>query len=207
MSNEEVQNKISKPWEEMTREERKVQIAKDVLARLDANKLIAKHDSWIKEKWDIKEFGLETELQEIIKGKTCTACAVGALFVCKIDRVNSLKLSDLNVNYDEQAFVSAADMEYYLDDCFSFEEIMLIESAFENGCGAYSGASRYFPTPRIIDEEDVLNAWFSPEQRIRILMKNIIDNEGVFNPDYKPWPNENTTPVQAVETNEPSASS
>lgn len=193
---------VVKPWILMTREERKVFIAKDVLARLDAKKLVAKHQVWTSFRFDFDEG--DKEIRDVLKEKAekgpCMACALGAMFLSKVDAVNQLKVLELREHQFAYPSVSiqSSDILKYLSDAFDHVELREIESAFESGEGNYTSDNAYdfFPGYRdgdkvttcgcdnckkLIAEKQCIKA----EDRMRILMNNIIDNNGKFDANDK----------------------
>jgi hypothetical protein len=142
-------------WEKMTREQRKVAVAEDVLIQLHAKKL--KHDSFIRggdqgygpfnNLSKLSPAKMQKKAQETLE-KGCTPCGIGSLFIAKIARFNHAKKFDL---YSRSAIVEN------LADCFDERELLIIESLYEG--------------TRFLD-------FHRKSEKLRVLMQSIIDNDG-----------------------------
>lgn len=157
-------------FQALSLEERRVTIAKDVIDWLDAKKLTARSGVY-----------LRTEaLGSRVNGSTCTACAVGAIFACAVERADTVKLVG-EASYDDE---ENDGMEYTPDSIreqlapyFSQEQLALIESAFEKS----SFGSDYVDNPDLL-ERAIDYTSGSASVRMRQIMKNIIRNNGTFIP-------------------------
>jgi hypothetical protein len=174
----------------MTPAEKRVQIARDVLAQLFSKRLKAEPGVWLS---GLKEKNLFTktdvrkdpELKEILsKTKQCEGCALGGMFMCAVERADHLKLSQLDAVKelkDNQttyldAHISEDDAFSYMRKFFSQDQLDMIESAFEQG----TGACHHYDAVEFI-EGDV-----DPQTRMRLIMENIVANKGAFRPHEKP---------------------
>lgn len=175
--------RANKTFEKLTPAQKRVQIARDVLAQLKSKRLIAANGIWL----DSTPFGAGTlftasqlkknlELQEVLKKrKQCSGCAMGGLFMCAVERANKLKLKDImDSDNDDEYAISGTNTFNYLSKFFEGEQLAEIETAFERGQGAHRGSSDAISFAQ--EEED-------PGERMRLIMENIIINDGEFLPD------------------------
>lgn len=164
------------PFSRLTFAQKRVSIAKDVLARLRSKRLEAKHMSWvtIDEALGAAFQGSpeETEVREVFaKVKSCKVCALGACFVSAIDKSNKLSINELTTTPYEGCGFDNEDVLKYLKRWFSEEQLAVIECAFEQGNGYYysrPGAASW--RPKLTD----------PDKRLRAIMNNIVKNKGTF---------------------------
>jgi hypothetical protein len=159
----------------MTAAEKRVQIAKDVIAQLDAGKLRAKRMRWVAE----PIIGApDEEVRDALGDSTCHACALGAAFVCAVRRADKLTIRDAFgwdplVDGEGNAHLSVGGQLVfdYLKRFFSVDQLSMIETAFEGGKGE-------------AEHSDEAARWASgirsAETRMRLVMKNIIANKGAF---------------------------
>lgn len=174
----------------MTPAQKRVQIAKDVLAQMELGRVRAKKGTYFDlgakaEKAFAKLYSNvpETELQEVLKEtQKCNVCAIGAAFLCTVERVDKFKLSNLSWgtlnNGDEE-------MREYLDEnsVFTKEHLAILEGAFE-------GWESVDPDPD--DEYSGAGAWDfskfnrgarSHQERLRRVMQAVIDCKGEIEPE------------------------
>lgn len=137
------------------------------------------------------------ELQDVLAGiKECDGCALGGMFMCAVEKADKLKVNQLldfkgeddseesddeeNVYGDgveggeddgESLQVVGEDALNYLGKFFSRAQLELIESAFEQGGGAYGTEGEFFCEG--IDDAGT---------RLRLIMENIVVNKGTFKP-------------------------
>lgn len=181
-----------------------VDIAKDVIRLLDRKQIKSSNDvpsCYVDSEQFIyhKPMAKPRSLQRAIKLKSyrpCQVCALGALFVSYVDQANGVMtnepLNDLRTIY--------AKLRPY----FSDKQLALIETAFETRVmrnrdeldPAKTGSFLSIPdsdTPyggnyAVAQKAARFGMQFEKrEDRIRAIMKNIIDNDGKFRP-YDPTP-------------------
>jgi len=163
-----------------TKAQLRIEIAKDVLKHIKANKIIAETGTYFEPK--IKAEYKGKQLQEVLpKIKECTVCALGGLFYSYVGKHNNFQI-------DQEGLSETEFNDYEMRDLmsmFSKHQLYLIECAFEgkdirNRCHYNSNiapstrrnAQYYKDTNEINDDEEAL---------IHI-MKNIIRNKGTFKP-------------------------
>jgi hypothetical protein len=191
-------------------EQKRVTVAKDVIAALNAKQIKAqanyylkvystklgpkKHTAaWYAEMEKQQEADAQTEL---LAGKLqCSACAIGAVFTCAVERVNNLKVEDLKSA--RKSFMSS-----YLEGLFSREQLDLMEVAFERTSehaeslrdedGYYTAREHRSAVDSAIDfgrqfesdewDKDENKPTFDADGCMRAIMKNVSDNNGEFRP-------------------------
>lgn len=153
----------------MTKAEKRVAIAKDVIAQIKSQRLIPKNMEFLTLPTAIT---LETKVGDMrdvmLATPTCEVCAKGALFVCAVERMNNLTVGQ---------YIIGADREY-MHKIFTPKQWGLIECAFE-------GWSTLHLESKIIDSSaarDFGDKYVDPADRMLAIMRNIIKNDGTFKP-------------------------
>ena len=137
---------------------------------------------------------------ELVPPKSCEVCAIGATFICALDRNDSLKVSevaqDRHVGYDGKTSLDEDGMMEYLGKWFSEKQLRLIECAFE-GEDVTEEFTRWSdrleddvvsaPAKRAIALYKVARAskrlkGTKPEKVMKAIMHNVIRNDGTFKP-------------------------
>lgn len=148
----------------MTLERKRVTIAKDTLASLQAKKFIASHGV------GYLHYSSTDNGDKLPNNYKCGACALGGMFVGLTTRIKELSIKEQNGDRDR----IIAPLRSYFDR----EQLDAIEYAFEQGNISlrtlnYSSAHRY---------SDFGKAYDNPDDRLIAIMQNIIDNKGTFTP-------------------------
>jgi hypothetical protein len=171
-----------------TKAEKRVLIAKDVLAQLKAEKIVPSPGDWVRMYVaTVPDGSLDvctiTE-NPVKKGVECHCCGLGALMLSEIRHTNELTVGDLRVCRPYSAapvsvVIGRGDSGDRLEKYFSSGHLQLIEIAFEEGRGAHS----------VFTSQDYEAKMFAlgkkPEERLRLIMKNIVKNGGTFAPHKK----------------------
>ena len=184
----------------MTKAEKRVEIAKDVLKQIKANKYSPTYGVWLMDtdgnvvnnfisRVRYKDCDATVDLKKDVvcqlNGR-CDVCALGSLFVSAIDKFNHTKLSpNCCMNFNEH---KNSDYNPLLK-WFSAKQLLLIESTFENCCGAWRGNTyfvlsnnkmmywNYVVIPAI---RDYCNKYQDETSRLKAIMNNIVRNKGTF---------------------------
>jgi len=184
-------------WNQLDDTQKKITIAKDVLARIQSKNFFPKTNGFLK----FENKGI-VELKEIFNTTECEGCARGGIFCSYIGINNDLKLklkSTTNIIL-EGCVSSNMRSEYHfkkdqeIRDLFERKQITLIEATFE-GIDVINEneylIGTYYNNEFINDEtdwdrdeltdliENFRNDLTSKEILIKI-MNNIINNNGVF---------------------------
>lgn len=193
---------------------KRVLIAQDVIAQVKLGKLQPKQGTWVTtpeyvERADKavggsmgeEEFRVRSVREDFLTGVvgTCECCALGAMFMgCTLNN-NKTTAGDLDeVEYVLGNYVenreTTGPLANGLNKFFSFEQLKLIEQAFEGGDGAFDiDLYRHPKTGEHLDDprtpsakEAKLLAWEkkypNAKKRLVAIMKNIVDNNGTFVP-------------------------
>ncbi len=166
--------KLSKP-------EQRIAIAQDVLDQIKAKRYIATSGRWIsfeEEKGTyLSQFSPTDSIQGLFEKKeltTCQCCGLGALFMSCINLNNNTTVENYNYESDDLATaISEETLSNGLNEIFSYEQLRLIESYFEGADGAF-----------LDDKRNAINFYYEncEEERLKLVMENIIENEGTFVP-------------------------
>jgi hypothetical protein len=183
----------NKRFMKMSRARRRITIARDVLAQL-GTRLLAKRNVYVSMdslKW-LDDSTKNKQLQTIFKKeKECTVCAVGALFLCGIERANDLKVAEADVNIYSGSIGGQVNFGY-LHRFFATDQLQLIEAAFENRdmrtCTGLDHDGVEASDGDIDDAIDFGRLFEDDEERLRFIMQNIVVNKGQFVPQK--WPHE-----------------
>ncbi len=170
----------------MTKAEKRVAIAKDVIAQVKVGRFKAATGNYVQAKTGPVTLG--AGMQEALVGKECSVCALGAAFVAGVDRFNKLNLTVWNTgigNFNaacgeyerENIDTSGEDTRDYLSRYFGIRQMDAIESAFEgwsseddrfNFGRCATGSSAFFRAHPVATD------------RLLAIMRNIIRNGGEF---------------------------
>lgn len=179
------QEQKAKRWRTLTRAERKVEIAKDVIKHIQAENLniragwgyvvpdtpTARND--LRDRVDARS-ELDSEACDLVR-KSCAMCARGALLISRVDVGNKLGWSDIGNGH-----AIACHTVRGLKDSFTISELKLIEAAFERN-------DRYAPqTTRRdlkINAREFGNGHADSSDRLLAIMQNIVDHDGEFKPE------------------------
>lgn len=162
--------------------EKRIEIAKDVLKWLALGKIDAKRKTYLQlyvtSPYDeIEGFdqNANKELRDVMSNPDikCSVCGIGALFMADIMKRDNFKARKLNSTGGLGAREIVVDK---LDDYFTQDQLVLIETAFE---GTYLHSGRGNMTlDELIDVGNWLNSTVSRHDRLEIIMNNIIRNKG-----------------------------
>lgn len=180
-------------FKSMSATQKRVAIAEDVIAALQAKRYKATSGTYVESKTTAKGFiekscgSNDVELKDVLAKnmKSCEVCAKGAMFVASVERFNNLKVSvsDPTDNVFEKL---NGDYEVcdHLSNYFDEEQLAMIEAAFEGG---------EFADEVYIDDEDDKSRnnkrWTiygysilypNATDRMIAIMENIIRNKGKF---------------------------
>lgn len=160
---------MAKSYKNMTREERRIAIAEDVIKHLDAMDIRSGYGYVVGSEQVMDNFDGEVneksskKIAEEMK-QSCAMCARGAMMICKIAKFDNYKFCYSEINNTETL--------YALEDAFNYYELYEIEEAFENFYHDSNFTARYWS-----DIND-------PKDRLLAIMQNIVDN-GRFNPQIE----------------------
>lgn len=183
----------------MTKAEKRVAIAKDVLNQIKAKKYKAVPGTWFHDSkgQDLDDFmfcasdcnrntvDAKKDVVDKLVG-TCSVCALGSLFVSAIDKFNHTKLSVDNYSMDVDFFTNL-EKDNPLLKWFTTRQLLLIESTFENQCGAWYPIDVLSPKELVHWDNAVVpairkynNKYPNSTDRLKAIMNNIVRNKGTF---------------------------
>jgi len=163
----------------MTKSEKRVQIAQDVLKRLQF--LNVQRGQYI----DIQKPLYKEITEDLQKHLTCGAklekkcdvCAKGAMFLSYVRFYDKYTLEDVAWYYEdgENYAANGADITFAMTDIFDREQLDLIEQYFESSKSVCwnNPCHQHFYADKYPDAKD----------RLRAIMKNIVRNKGIFKPE------------------------
>jgi hypothetical protein len=200
----ETKKKPKIPFSRMTKAQQRVRIAKDVIEWIEAEKFRPTNGTYINNlqasardlrRRDSEKLG-ERQARDVVrdaKKDYCQVCAIGAAFMCALDRADKLKMKDAGFSLGGLGGLYFDDdtMRDYLGRWFSKVQLMAIEHAFEQS--AIGGLRP------VTDEEMALSqAAIAFGQHARgdevekvvvsrvvllAIMKNIVRGRGTFRPN------------------------
>jgi hypothetical protein len=147
-------------FDRLSPEAQRVAIAKDVLAQIEAKKLMAKRGTYVSvEPEDItKEFKDTDQVRDLFAAsKKCQACAVGSLFMSAVGLHDKLTINQAPLYLSGRFGVGHSGCYGYLTMFFSEKQLEMMETIFEGTSG-------------------------SATARLKSLMENVIENNGQFVP-------------------------
>jgi hypothetical protein len=163
----------------MSKSGKRVQIAKDVIARINYKRIVANTGSLIEDDTvlDLKE--RKGTLKETINStKECQVCVKGGLFISYVGRANEFDKALLD---DNEINVGSHDHEsnemVKLQEIFSSLQLAKIEAAFEG---------RVIVKGNTVSDSDqnklrgFANAYYDDNERMIAICENIISNKGKF---------------------------
>ena len=170
----------------LTPAKKRVAIAKDVIANINAKKYVACMGSYV----NIYNTNLDSQsLQKVLPQVTCSVCALGAMFVSDVKFNNNFNVGDS----------TTSKIDNQLSKYFSKGQLALIEIAFERFDTIYdddeeelrieNGYYSHISLKKLkITEDDVssaikfYNKFDTSEETLIAIMENIIKNKGKFKP-------------------------
>ena len=178
--------KSNEKFNSMTKEQKKVQIAKDCIDRIMLEQLSAVEGSLVKfstidkfQKHDEKT-SVKTVLNTVDAPK-CEVCAKGGLFLSYVGRTNEFNVNDfspLNPNH------FGGSEHQKLLEIFSHRELAYIEYAFEDGQFLYYDSVNNCNIEFTVSERNAIREFYnlypSNNDRLIAICQNIIKNKGTF---------------------------
>jgi len=184
--------KSNAAFKKATKAEKRVMIAKDVLAQIKANRYIAESGTWVDANWNIRnEIDGTESVQKLFADRTietCNVCALGGLFMSCTNLNNNTCVSDINYGGEGteigERIQDGDTLSNGLNKIFSKKQLQLIEVYFEKGDGWF-GEDGY--TGNYIGEDSRHVEYFNDaypddDERLVEIMKNIVANDGTFVP-------------------------
>jgi hypothetical protein len=179
----------------VTKAEKRVEIAKDVLKQIKADKYKPMCGVWFRDSTgkgldDFLDYntGQRIDAKKDVVEKlvgTCKVCALGSLFISAIDKYNHTKLDP--ASGCEAEIFTAVDRNNPLTKWFTARQMLLIENTFENECGAWCSSVVLNEKEYLAWDMEVIPAikeynskYPNPTDRLKAIMNNIVRNKGTF---------------------------
>ena len=174
-------DKLNEKFKKATKAQKRVMIAQDVLAQIKTKRYVAESGCWVQPNINAaceKNLKDEDSVQELFakkKIKSCNVCALGGLFMSCINLNNNTTVEDLKKEFYIGDFVyDDTKISNGLNRIFTQKQLILIETYFEGGEGYFKGGNEkildFFPN-------------YDDDERLEMIMQNIIDNNGTFKPN------------------------
>jgi hypothetical protein len=153
----------------LTKAQKRVAIAKDVLKQLKALNVV--------KGTYLRNYGLQLPRNDQAKqhinqiSRGCEVCALGACFLSHIRLFNEVDVGTLAGRCGETVncvFAGSDLIDAELHKYFTYDQLLLIEAAFEGWTGeGYEARDFYDKHP-------------DPKERLQAIMQNIVKNNGEF---------------------------
>lgn len=176
----------------MTKKEKRIAIAQDVLAQIHIHNLNVSKGTYIDEPNGYDEYVvnlIEFPDNHITKEecdnlrKSCEVCALGSMFLSRVSLYDKVQWKDLqDFDEDNSCVLNVSNLKKTLRKIFGKEQLEWIEIAFE--CSAVVCGYWY---DHLLSKDQLACIHFGKdhnddENRLVAIMQNIIDNNGKFNP-------------------------
>lgn len=176
-------NQLNEEFKKATKAQKRVMIAKDVLAQIKTKRYVGESGCWVQTNINAtceKDLKDEDSVQELFAEKkieSCNVCALGGLFMSCTNLNNNTTVQDLKNEFYIGDLVADDDkISNGLNRIFTQKQLMLIEIYFE-------GSQGYFRDNLSSDEKaETFLENYSDDERLEMIMQNIIDNNGTFKP-------------------------
>lgn len=169
-------------FNKMTPAQKRVAIAKDVIAQLNSSdqkrKINVTCGTYFKIDYTNRKVVAGEELQNLLAEPEtqCSVCAKGAIFAVKVLNYNDYKLTESDVSWGLE--LDEEDMVENLKGIFTQLQLNLIENAFEQE--VLNGFTYDLNFPKHIRAATMYHNVPDPKDRLRLIMHNIIENQGTF---------------------------
>lgn len=166
-------------FKKMTQDEKRVRIAKDVLASLKANKIIATPGSYCDVNSNNYKSLENKSFQKLLLKEnevSCEVCAIGSLFVSLVSRENDFRFkSNQLISGGTEAVLGIKDMIKKLHPLFTKKQLFLMELVFEG-----DDINNKFKDKTEEKAYQIYKKFNTYEERLKYIMKNVIKNKGKF---------------------------
>lgn len=155
-----------------SKSEKRVTIAKDVIAAIKASWLVPTTGTYLEVTESVATPDDVRKADEITE---CNACALGSVFVCALKRDTTIELDGDNDGQYE--------MRSKLSPYFEEDQLDLIETAFESDEYVDGVDAQFLDKDDLDDRATILGAKYeNADERLIAIMRNVIRNNGIFKP-------------------------
>lgn len=170
-----------KEFNSLPNREKKILVAKDVLAQLKIGKYIAEIGKYIAETGNYCVLDIDLKNREDLDVKSnfskinnCTVCALGSAIISITKFANKLTFRDIEEDIQKK------NVQNILFSVFSKSEVRDIENAFEQGFSPYAQFMGMEVTNDTNEKgEDFMDYHSTAKARLTAIMKQIVDT-GTF---------------------------
>jgi hypothetical protein len=158
-------------FNKLSKSEKRVQIAKDVLDRIEIKQLTLKQGK-ILNLIDFRSYEYDVSLKEVLNTQKveCTVCAKGGLFMGYVGRTNDFQVGSM----DGDPSMTTSEM-FKLRELFTQKQLNTIEYVFEGS--PYEGR---FTTREATRAVAMCRKYNDSTERMQAICENIIRNKGAF---------------------------
>ncbi len=166
-------------FEKLGQMEKRVAIARDVIARISAGKIKAEQGYLFNNKSVLEREEGQKSLQTIFNENTCEVCAKGGLICSWVGNFNKYNNLDM---FDQNILSNHYPVE--LIEIFGRKLLDAIEACFEGQTYSWHDGEFNEFICKFVDEncdkiiKTLYNKYKSNSNRLKAIMKNIIDNGG-----------------------------
>lgn len=182
----------SKPFSKLSKSEKRVVIAKDVIQQIKVGKYLAETGGYIDGIFFKKQDKMDSSKMEDMdikknfgKIRQCTVCAMGACLMSITKFQNKLTFGDVGSGVSDMSNTKVTKL---FKSLFSDIQLHLIEKAFE-GTDTVTLSSELFGLDEDNFSEQVercdrnfYSEYGTDSERLIAIMRNIIKNKGTFKP-------------------------
>lgn len=173
-------------FKKATKAEKRVMIAKDVLAQLKSKRYTAENGVWVSAIYaDDNDVCSSDSVQTLFADKIiekCYVCALGGLFMSCTNLGNTTTIRDFKHEASTELgyrIFRDRKLSNGLNNIFNKSQLKMIEKYFEGGGGyfSYNNDSNKFcnHVTRFYEK-------YTETQRLKLIMENIVANNGTFVP-------------------------
>lgn len=181
--------KIAKkvPFSKLSKPQKRVAIAKDVLQQIKQKKYIAEAERYVSrinfvDAFDSYGEDIKSNFKKI---KDCRVCAMGACLMSATKFANKLNFEDVGHSISD---LKNEKVQTLFAEIFSPKQLLLIETAFEGNNGGDKVGEEIFEIDSCqyanekIKCDKFHDKYDNPQSRMIGIMENIIKNKGEFKP-------------------------
>ena len=177
----------------LTKAEKRVAIAKDVLKQLKTERYVATSGVYLESSNDFHKASDAADAKEVLaKVEKCLVCAIGSMFMSAIGKFNNCTIGDVFAPLGTGYYASERPLKRegsdkpttlheHLEKYFTAPQLGLIECWFEG----QSNYDMFVKTAFLYGSQAAVNfkqKYEDDNDRLSRIMKNIIRNKGTFKP-------------------------
>jgi len=178
----------NKTFKKLTKPQKRVAIAKDVLKQIKDKSLIPDRYNYLipASSFNFYESGGE-ELSTVLYNESCRVCALGSVFACIIKKENDFIIPNQSLRLEGDKY--GADLRRRVRKYFSSLQMAMIESAYMRSAGYFIyekiDRDKHLNIMNICEDyrsANNVNSCMYNKKALNLIMQNIIDNKGTFKP-------------------------